>query len=56
MKLTYGQFVNLGERMRRAQKAFFDRRDERDLHVSKELEREFDKACADFHQGDLRLE
>lgn len=53
MKLTYAQFVDLGERMRLRQDAYFQHRNQSDLVRSKELEREFDKACEDFHQGDL---
>ena len=49
--MTLEELVDLGERMRRAQKAYFDHRHQSDLVRSKELERAFDKAIEEHRKG-----
>lgn len=53
--MTYAQFVAKVSEMRNAQKSYFRTRSAEFLNRSKSLEREVDKAVADFYdpQGDL---
>ena len=53
--MTYEQFVAKVSEMRNAQKSYFRTRSAAFLDKSKRLEREVDKAVADFYdtQGDL---
>lgn len=48
--MTVGEFADLVERMRTAQKDYFRLHSLSDLHKSKELEKLVDKAIAERHQ------